>query len=66
MFIGEIMTTEKPLNIEQFFMTRNEIASKRGGKLELTAMSNVRKHMVEEQAKHVLANSRETKETKKK
>lgn len=60
------MAVEKPLNIEQFFMTRNELATKVGGKSELIAMSNVRKHMVEEQAKAVLAQPKEAKQDKKK
>lgn len=34
-------------------MTRNEVATRAGGKLELQAMSNIRKYMVEERAKNV-------------
>lgn len=44
------MVTEKPLNIEQFFMTRNEIASRHNDKLELQAMARVREHLVEVQS----------------
>ena len=42
------MTVEKPLNIDVFFMSRNEIANRHGSKLELQAMARVREHMVEE------------------
>lgn len=61
----EIMAKEKPLNIQQFFMSRNEVASEHGSKLELQAMSRVRKHMVEEQAKNVLASKKEKADKKK-
>ena len=44
------MAVEKPLNVEEFFMSRNAIASEHGSKLELQAMSRVREHLVEEQA----------------
>lgn len=43
-----IMAQEKPLNLEQFFMTRNEIASRHNSKLELQAMARVRAHLLEE------------------
>lgn len=49
------MTKEKPLNIEQFYFSRNEIASQEGGKLELEAMSRVRQHMLDEQEQERLA-----------
>ena len=45
------MTVEKPLNIDAFFMSRNEIANRHGEKLELQAVSRVREHMVEEGSK---------------
>lgn len=45
------MTVEKPLNIDAFFMSRNEIANRHGSKLELQAMARVREHMVEEASK---------------
>lgn len=57
------VSQEKPLNIEQFFMTRNEVATRAGGKLELQAMSNIRKYMVEERAKNV-RNQRSNKKNK--
>lgn len=44
---------EKPLDVEQFFMTRNEIASRHNNKLEFQAMSRVREHLVEYQAPQV-------------
>lgn len=43
-----IMAQEKPLNLEQFFMTRNELASKHNSKLELQAMARIRAHLVED------------------
>lgn len=42
---------EKPLNLEQFFMTRNEIATRHNSKLEFLAMDRVREQMVQEQIK---------------
>lgn len=45
------MTVEKPLNIDAFFMSRNEIANRHVSKLELQAMARVREHMVEEASK---------------
>lgn len=42
------MAVEKPLNLDEFFMSRNEIANRHGSKLELQAMARVREHMVEE------------------
>ena len=44
---------EKQLDVEQFFMTRNEIASRHNNKLEFQAMSRVREHLVEDQAPQV-------------
>lgn len=44
---------EKPLDVEQFFMTRNEIASRHNNKLEFQAMSRVREHLVEDPAPQV-------------
>ena len=45
------MAVEKPLNIEEFFMSRNAIANKHNSKLEFQAMARVREHMVEEASK---------------
>ena len=45
------MAFEQPLNLNEFFMSRNEIANRHGGRLELQAMSRVREHMVEEDSK---------------
>ena len=42
------MAIEQPLNLDAFFMSRNEIANRHGGKLELQALARVREHMVEE------------------
>lgn len=42
------MATEKPLNLEQFFITRNELATKHNSKLELQAMARIRAHLVED------------------
>ena len=42
------MAVEKPLNVDEFFMSRNEIANRHGSRLELQAMARVREHMVEE------------------
>ena len=58
------MAVEKPLNVEEFFMSRNAIASEHGSKLELQAMSRVREHLVEEQeskAKNVEEQPKKTK-----
>lgn len=57
------MVQEKPLNIEQFFITRNEIASKHNSKLELQAMARVRDHLVEVQEEQAKAS--QAKATKK-
>lgn len=45
------MAYEQPLNLDAFFMSRNEIANRHGGKLELQALARVREHMVEESSK---------------
>lgn len=45
------MAIEQPLNLDEFFMSRNEIANRHGGKLELQALARVREHMVEEASK---------------
>ena len=45
------MAFEQPLNLNEFFMSRNEIANRHGGRLEMQAMSRVREHMVEEDSK---------------
>lgn len=45
------MAYEQPLNLNEFFMSRNEIANRHGGRLEMQAMSRVREHMVEEDSK---------------
>ena len=63
------MTTEKPVNLEAFFITRNEIASKHNSKLELQAMARVREHIVEVQnakAKKAQAEKQTAKQTAKK
>lgn len=49
------MVKETPINLEEFFMSRNEIASKHNSKLELQAMARVREHLVEEQQKQAEA-----------
>lgn len=60
------MAQEKPLNLEQFFMTRNELASKHNSKLELQAMARIRAHLVEDmeekaKAKATKANAKDSK-----
>lgn len=45
------MAVEQPLNLDEFFMSRNEIANRHGGKLELQAMARVREHMVDVSSK---------------
>ena len=45
------MAVEQPLNLDEFFMSRNEIANRHGGKLELQAIARVREHMVDEGSK---------------
>lgn len=47
------MAQERPLDLNEFFQSRNEIANAHGGKLELQAMGRVREHMVEEASKNV-------------
>lgn len=51
------MAVEQPLNLNAFFMSRNEIANRHGGKLELQAVSRVREHMVEESSKRKLVDT---------
>lgn len=45
------MAVEQPLNLDEFFMSRNEIANRHGGKLELQAIARVREHMVDASSK---------------
>lgn len=45
------MANEQSLNLNAFFMSRNEIANRHGGRLELQALARVREHMVEEDSK---------------
>ena len=57
------MANEQPLNLNAFFMSRNEIANRHGGRLELQALARVREHMVEEDSKkHQGANTVQTTE----
>lgn len=51
------MAVERPLDLNAFFMSRNEIANRHGGKLELQAISRVREHMVEESSKKIIVTS---------
>lgn len=51
------MAVEQPLNLNEFFMSRNEIANRHGGKLELQAVSRVREHMVEESSRKTPVNT---------
>lgn len=61
----EKMEQEQPLNLEQFFMTRNEIATRHNSKLELQAMARVRAHLLEEmEQKATLPVAMEEKATK--
>ena len=48
------MAQERPLDLNEFFQSRNEIANAHGGKLELQAMGRVREHMVEDASKQVV------------
>ena len=43
------MAQENKLDFEQFYMTRNEIASKHNSRLELQAMARVRDNMIKAQ-----------------
>lgn len=58
----EQMEQVKPLNLEQFFMTRNEIATRHNSKLELQAMARIRAHLIEdmEQKAEAQANPKAT------
>lgn len=47
------MAQEQPLNLEQFFMTRNEIATRHNTKLELQAMARIRAHLLEDMEQKV-------------
>lgn len=54
---------EKPLDLEQFFFTRNEIAQQHNNRLEMQAMTRVREHMVaqaQEEAKAASATKKKT------
>lgn len=44
------MSVEKPLNIEQFFQSRTEIATRHNNNFEFQVMSRVREHLVEVQS----------------
>lgn len=57
----EKMEQEQPLNLEQFFMTRNEIASRHNTKLELQAMARVRAHLLEDMEEKAKAKATNTK-----
>lgn len=59
------MATEKPLNLEQFFITRNELASKHNSKLELQAMARIRAHLVEDMEEKAKAKATKGKDNKK-
>lgn len=56
-----IMAQEKPLNLEQFFMTRNEIATRHNSKLELQAMARIRAHLLEDMEEKAKAKAKATK-----
>ena len=60
------MAQEKPLNLEQFFMTRNELASKHNSKLELQAMARIRAHLVEDMEEKAQAKATKANASKKK
>lgn len=57
----EKMEQEKPLNLEQFFMTRNEIATRHNTKLELQAMARIRAHLLEAMEEKAKAKATNTK-----
>ena len=57
----EKMEQEKPLNLEQFFMTRNEIATRNNSKLELQAMARIRAHLLEAMEEKAKAKATNTK-----
>ena len=56
----EKMEQEQPLNLEQFFMTRNEIATRHNTKLELQAMARVRAHLLEDMEEKAKAKAKAT------
>lgn len=57
----EKMEQEQPLNLEQFFMTRNEIATRHNTKLELQAMARIRAQLLEEMEEKAKAKATNTK-----
>lgn len=57
----EKMEQEQPLNLEQFFMTRNEIATRHNTKLELQAMARIRAHLLEDMEEKAKAKATNTK-----
>lgn len=56
----EQMEQEQPLNLEQFFMTRNEIATRHNTKLELQAMARIRAHLLEDMEQKAKAKAKAT------
>lgn len=56
----EKMEQEQPLNLEQFFMTRNEIATRHNSKLELQAMARIRAHLLEDMEEKAKAKAKAT------
>lgn len=56
----EKMEQEQPLNLEQFFMTRNEIATRHNTKLELQAMARIRAHLIEDMEEKAKAKAKAT------
>ena len=56
----EKMEQEQPLNLEQFFMTRNEIATRHNTKLELQAMARIRAHLLEDMEEKAKAKAKAT------
>lgn len=59
----ENMEQEKPLNLEQFFMTRNEIATRHNSKLELQAMARIRSHLLEDMEEKAMEEKAKAKAT---
>lgn len=57
----EKMEQEQPLNLEQFFMTRNEIATRHNTKLELQAMARIRAHLLEDMEEKAKSKATNTK-----
>lgn len=56
----EKMEQEQPLNLEQFFMTRNEIATRHNTKLELQAMARIRANLLEDMEEKAKAKAKAT------